>query len=235
MDKAGLTIKDQFGSSLSLILYLDSDLVVINKPSGLLSIRDGYDENLPHLATYFENILGRVWIIHRLDKETSGVMILARNADSHRYFNQEFRTRNVTKKYHCLVAGHPDWTEFLATFPLRANADRRHRTRIDPINGKPAKTGFKILHQFKSFSLVECELFTGYTHQIRAHLYALGLTIIQDNLYRLPHQPKIHSNLSGLDHIALHSREISFNHPVTNKSLSFVAPYPQNFQDFLSA
>ena len=98
MTSAEQTSEFNFAPPQSMILYLDADLIVINKPSGLLSIRDGYNENLPHLATYLEKTVGKIWIIHRLDKDTSGVMLLARNPETHRFFNAQFRTRNVQKQ-----------------------------------------------------------------------------------------------------------------------------------------
>ena len=123
----------------------------------------------------------------------------------------------------------------MVTFPLATNADRLHRTRVNHERGKPAKTGLKVLRQFEAYTLLECELFTGYSHQIRAHLFALGLTVLKDNLYCLPANRPNPENSFGLNHIALHSRNIGFQHPTTGQNLSFTAPYPEDFAKLISA
>ena len=91
------------------ILFEDEDLLVINKPAGLLSIPDGYDQTLPYLQQVLEPDYGQLWMVHRLDKDTSGVMVLARNAEAHRNLNQSFRDREVNKTYHGLVWPAPEW------------------------------------------------------------------------------------------------------------------------------
>lgn len=217
------------------LIYLDREIIVINKPAGLLSIQDGYDRSLPHLATYYQPRFGKVWIIHRLDKETSGVVLLGRNADAHRFYNAEFQAKTVNKHYHCLVASTPGWEQTRVNLPLRLNADRLHRTRVDEQNGKPASTGFRLLAKFNGYSLLECELFTGYTHQIRAHLFAIGLHLLGETLYCEKSQRANQQNAFGMQRIALHARTIAFTHCVTHKSMQFTAPYPLDMQNLLSA
>lgn len=215
------------------ILYADADLLVVNKPAGLLSIPDGYQPELPHLAQALAPIMGKLWIVHRLDRETSGVMLLARSAHAHRVLNQSFRERSLRKLYHCLAAPSPEWQTNDLDLPLRVNADRAHRTRVDLERGKPARTRVKVSQRGESFSLLECELFSGYTHQIRAHLYYAGLGILGDALYC----PK------GLDtadvrlqapRLMLHAYEIGFAHPITGNELIFQAPYPLDFKEKLA-
>jgi tRNA pseudouridine32 synthase/23S rRNA pseudouridine746 synthase len=212
------------------IIFLDSDILVINKPSGLLSIQDGYDHSLPHLSTYYEQYIGKIWIIHRLDKDTSGVMLLGRNADSHRFFNEQFRDRSVSKLYHCLVLGQPEWNETKVDLPLRINADKLHRTRVDTVEGKPASTRFKVLKRYPDYALVECEIYTGYTHQIRAHLFSQGLHIIGESLYCSKSQRPDEKNSFGLNRLGLHSYSLSFPHPKTGRSLTFIAQYTSELQ-----
>jgi len=215
------------------LIYLDREIMLINKPAGLLSIQDGYDHSLPHLATYYQPHFGKVWIIHRLDKETSGVMLLGRNAEAHRFYNAEFQAKTVNKHYHCLVAGTPAWEQTCVKLPLRLNADRLHRTRVDQENGKPASTGIKLLAKYDGYSLLECELFTGYTHQIRAHLFAIGLYLLGETLYCEKSQRANGQNAFGMQRIALHARTIAFTHCVTHKSMQFTAPYPPDMLKLL--
>lgn len=216
------------------IIFLDSDILVINKPSGLLSIQDGYDLSLPHLSTYFKQTIGKIWIIHRLDRDTSGVMLLGRNAESHRFFNEQFRVRSVGKIYHCLVLGQMEWNEIEVDLPLRINADKLHRTRVDNQSGKPASTRFKVLQRYPGFTLMECEIFTGYTHQIRAHLFSLGLHIIGESLYCSKGQRPNKNNTFGLNRLGLHAFSISFSHPETNRPLAFKAKYPSDIKTLIT-
>lgn len=216
------------------IIFLDSDILVINKPSGLLSIQDGYNLSLPHISTYYEQSLGKIWIIHRLDKDTSGVMLLGRNANSHRFFNEQFRNKTISKLYHCLVLGQPEWNEMMVELPLKINADKLHRTRVDPVKGKPASTRFKVIKRFIDYTLVECEIYSGYTHQIRAHLFSQGLHIIGESLYCSKDQRPNRKNSFGLNRLGLHAYSLSFPHPKNGRFLTFISQYPSDLQTLIS-
>ena len=214
----------------SMILHIDTDLIVINKQTGLLSIQDGYDFSLPHLSTVFEPKYGKVWIIHRLDKETSGVMLLGRNAQTHRAWNEQFKNRAIEKIYHCLVIDSPLWNSKLINLPLLIDADRLHRTRVNDKKGKPAMTTFNVLKRFDRYTLLECQIFTGYTHQIRAHLFHMQMQIIGDTLYR-PHKHRnAGNNIFSLPRLGLHAYSIAFQHPRDERRMQLTAPYPQNFK-----
>jgi 23S rRNA-/tRNA-specific pseudouridylate synthase len=91
----------------NLILWIDAALVVVNKPAGMLTLPDGYNPGIPHLRGILEPLLGRLWIVHRLDKETSGVIVLARSTEAHRHLNTQFQENQIAKAYHVLVTGHP--------------------------------------------------------------------------------------------------------------------------------
>lgn len=215
------------------ILYSDAELLVVNKPAGFLSIPDGYHPELPHLAQALAPVVGRLWIVHRLDKDTSGLILLARSAEAHRILNQTFRERALRKIYHCLAAPSPDWQTQDLDLPLRVNADRAHRTRVDRERGKPARTMINVLRRGENFSLLECTLFSGYTHQIRAHLYSVGLGILGDGLYRPKGFNTADSRLQA-ERVMLHAYEISFAHPLTGSALNFRAPYPSDFEEKLT-
>jgi len=223
-----------FSDPQNWILYSDEDLLVVNKPAGLLSIPDGYHPELPHLAQALAPFMGKLWIVHRLDKETSGVMLLARSAEAHRVLNRIFRERALRKLYHCLAAPTPEWHSKDLDLPLRVNADRAHRTRVDLERGKPARTLVNVLRHGESFSLLESMLFSGYTHQIRAHLYYAGLGILGDTLYRPKGVDVFDARLQAA-RLMLHAYEISFAHPGKGTELNFQAPYPLDFEQKLAS
>lgn len=215
-----------------LVLYADAALLVVNKPSGLRSLPDGYDRTLPHLRSVFEPEFGRLWIIHRLDAEASGVVAMARTAEAHHLLNDAFAGRTVAKVYHALVAGQPDWAETTADLPLRPDGDRRHRTVVDAKRGKPSITDFRVLERLGRHALVEARPHTGRTHQIRAHLAALGLPIVADALYGNALYASA-SDQPPLKRLGLHALSLTIEHPLTKNAMCFDAPYWPDWEDAL--
>jgi RluA family pseudouridine synthase len=222
------------------VIHSDPYLLVVNKPAGLLSIPDGYDPALPHIRSLLEPEYGRLFTLHRLDKETSGLLVLARDAETHRAMNTLFDTREIEKRYQCLVLGRPDWVDRNETTPLRVNADRDHRTLAGKPDVKPAKTVFHVLKLFDKASLIGAELFSGITHQIRAHIANLGHPILLDTLYTraiykadmLPYE----AILAAAGHskrLMLHALNLKFSHPITQEQMSFTAPLPPDFSYLL--
>ncbi len=201
------------------VIFTDACVVVVNKPAGLRSVPDGYDPTLPHLRSVLEPVLGRLWMVHRLDKETSGLMVLARDADSHRELNRQFREREPIKHYLAQVAPQPSWNEISLDAPLKVDADRAHRSRVDFSNGKPARTDFLVIRRGENWAELDCTLHSGVTHQIRAHLYHLGLGILGDPLYQPP-QFKT-TTKPEIDRMMLHASELTFTHPKTGAVLHF--------------
>jgi RluA family pseudouridine synthase len=211
-------------SRLPEILYCDSALLACNKPAGLLSIPDGYDPKKPHLRMILESQYGRLWIVHRLDKDTSGVILLARTAAAHRTLNTQFAQNLVEKTYRAIITGLPSWDEKTVDAPLRAGAGRRKRTIIDPERGKPAVTEFHILARFQAYAFVEARPHTGRTHQIRAHLYSLGHPVLADPLYG-ESAPSKH-----IQRLALHAHTLTLQHPDSAKRMTFMAPLPPDLE-----
>jgi RluA family pseudouridine synthase len=158
--------------------------------------------------------------VHRLDKETSGVVIFARNKESHRNLNLQFERRLIQKKYWAITHNIPEWDHYTARFPLLVNGDRQHRTIINQ-SGKFAETHF-IRHKFdreKCFSFLEVIPHTGYTHQIRSHLSFLGFSILGDQLYTKDLSKAQQELNFSVGRMMLHAASIEFLHPETNQKI----------------
>ena len=207
-------------------IYKDDHILVINKHAGIPVLPDGWDKESPYLVKMLEEEHGKLWIVHRLDKVTSGVIVFARDKETHRALNIQFENREVEKLYHAIMEGEPNWNEKITRFPLRANVGKKHRTAVDDKNGKPSETRFRILKRYQSGALVEAQPMTGRTHQIRVHAYALGHPLLGDILYD-------GDETMLISRPALHAYSLTMTHPVTNELLTFKAERPQDFETAL--
>jgi len=203
------------------IIHADEHLLVIDKPANLSVLPDGWKKDAPYLARMLEQEFGRIWVVHRLDKITSGVMVFARDAETHRALNRQFENHEAQKTYHAIVEGNPKWEEKTAKHPLRANVGHKHRTMVDDKNGKPSETRFKILKRYPSSALIEAKPMTGRTHQVRVHAYALGFPLLGDILYGA-------SETDLLARPALHAHSLSIDWK--GERVTFTAPYPDDFR-----
>lgn len=225
------------------VVYKDEQIVVLNKSSGLLVAADRWDPDAPRLDVLATKVLcsgdERLYAVHRIDKDTSGLVIYARTDEAHRKLSMAFEGREVHKTYHCLVHGRPDWDETVVDAPLRADGDARHRTVRDRQRGKPSTTNFTLLGPCGPYSWIEAKPVTGRTHQIRVHLQLSGLTIVCDPLYGNGEPlllSKIKRSWHGdafeerplLDRLALHAWKLSLAHPATGEQVEFTAPYPKD-------
>ncbi len=218
------------------ILFEDDDLLVVNKPPGLRVIPDGYDANLPSVRAILENEYGRLFIVHRLDKDTSGVLLIARNPSCHRNLNTQFQEHRVTKEYHALVfCPTPFPSELTIEAPLLVNGDRRHRTVVDKQHGKSASTEFHLLRQFDHIALVKALPKSGYTHQIRSHALYASFPLLGDPLYRFgSRQMQLYPAFPDFPRTALHAINIAFFHPVSGEKIEFSSPIPADIAEFIA-
>lgn len=228
------------------LIWCDEIFLVVNKPAGLPTLPDGYQPDAPCLIRLLSAKYGRLWTVHRLDKATSGVIVLARNPEAHRALNTQFQEHRVNKTYHALVVGSPSWNNRLTEYPLKPNGDRRHRTVVDCAQGKPSVTHFTVLERFCGYTLMQAIPETGRTHQIRAHLAAEGFPLVCDKLYG-DGQPVCLSGYQPIDNdseasanaifsrTGLHAWSLQFVHPMSGEGLNCSAPYPSDFSTALDA
>ena len=168
--------------SLLEILFENDDLVAVNKPSGVLSVPDRFDASLPSLKGMLREQYGEIFVVHRLDRETSGVILFAKTAETHKYLSELFEHRDVEKEYLGLVLGTPAASEGTIDEPLAPDPRNPGRMWVHA-KGKHAVTHYKVLEAFGPWALVSFTIETGRTHQIRVHLQQLGHTLVGDVLY----------------------------------------------------
>lgn len=216
---ASLSIKE-------IVLYEDIGLLIVNKPAGMPVLPDGWEKDAPYLVKLLEEQYGKPWVVHRLDKITSGVMVFARSAEVHRVLSMQFEQHEARKVYHAIVLGGPDWDQHTARHPLRVDVGHRHRTVVDHSKGKSSDTTFRVLERFTGCSTLEAIPGTGRTHQVRVHAYALGFPLLGDTLYDAPPTELI-------DRPALHAQSLTFTHPASGERVTFTVSYPDDFQSVL--
>jgi len=211
------------------ILFEDDDLLILNKPAGLV-IHPGAG-NPSHtlvnaLLHHCPNLSGiggkqRPGIVHRLDKETSGCLVVAKNDTAHRELARQFAGREMTKIYLALVTGSLKRSHGTIEAPIGRHPVHRKKMRVDSRRGREARTDYRVLQSLGTVSLVECVLHSGRTHQIRVHLHHLGHPVIGDSLY---------SGESGAPRQMLHAWKLGFTHPRTKEPMLFEAPIPEDFK-----
>jgi 23S rRNA pseudouridine1911/1915/1917 synthase len=215
------------------VVYEDDDLLVVNKPAGMVvhPAAGHYEGTLvnallarySHLAAGDE---GRPGIVHRLDRDTSGLLVVAKTEAALDYLRAQFRSRQVKKTYLALVHGHPPKPEGIVEVPL--GRDPRQRKRMAVVaGGRPARTGFRVLEDLGEYSLLSVSLETGRTHQIRVHLAWLGVPVVGDRVYGR------RRNRLGLVRQALHAWRLALERPGGRGKLELEAPLPLDLEKVL--
>jgi 23S rRNA pseudouridine1911/1915/1917 synthase len=226
------------------ILYEDAHLAVVNKPAGLVchlgaGIHSGTLVNalLYHMGPLNTGDPSRPGIVHRLDKNTSGVMVVAKNLEAHRTLSKAFKNRSIHKEYLALVYGAPSPEKGTIDLPLGRDPNNRKKISTRARRSRSAVTHYVVEKCYGSFSLLRIRLETGRTHQIRVHLAHMGHPIVGDSLYggnrHLNIPDHIQSAVKFLHRPFLHSHRLQFQHPVTGKTLYMESALPEELNDFL--
>lgn len=232
------------------IVYEDDDLAVINKPAGMMvhagagATDDARNRGtlvnalLHHLAS-LSGVGGelRPGIVHRLDKETSGLIVVAKQDEAHRKLGAQFAAREVKKKYVALVHG---WVKKdSGTMAESISRDRVRRTRMTTRleGGRAAATHYRVVRRldtkFGKFTLLDVKIDTGRTHQIRVHVAAMGHPVVGDTMYGAPRQARGHSAAIGLPRNFLHAAELEFRHPRSGETIALRSELPEELREFL--
>jgi 23S rRNA pseudouridine1911/1915/1917 synthase len=227
------------------VLYEDEDIAVIDKPAGMI-IHPGAGADSGTMVAALLNRFGgmqglstvggslRPGIVHRLDKGTSGAVIIARNDAAHRKLVDEFREREVQKTYLALLHGRLKGEKGTIDLPIARDLHRRSRMTARRREGREARTDWRVRLRLGAFTLVEADLHTGRTHQIRVHFSALGCPVVGDTVYGAPRQERVGSELlPGLDRNFLHAARLAFLHPRTGKKIEVRAPLPPELIAYL--
>ena len=235
------------------IVYEDDDILAVNKPPNMVVHPSrGHGRGtlanalLYHCRQHLSDTGGplRPGVVHRLDRDTTGIILCAKTNRAHASLSEQFKTRQIHKEYIAVVRGRMEHDSGEITLPIGRDNRQREKMRVDPLAGRPAITLYLVVLRFERFSLVRVMPRTGRTHQIRLHLATLNHPVAADPLYggddavcadelAAPSQPGNAEPL--IERHALHARSISFAHPVTGKTMTLTAPLPQDMQRLIDA
>ena len=218
------------------VIYEDSDIIVVNKPQGMVvhpaaGNPDGTLVNalLFHTKGNLSAINGviRPGIVHRIDKDTSGILVVAKNDKAHLHLSEQIKDHSMTREYYCLVVGGVKEDEFTVDKPIGRDPKDRKKMLAGARDGREAVTHFFVEKRYQGYTLMKCVLETGRTHQIRAHLKSVGKAIVGDPVYglkkdKLAEQNKISGQL-------LHAKKLGFIHPSANEYVEFNSELPEYF------
>lgn len=215
------------------ILYEDDDILIVDKERGMVvHPSNGHESGtlvnaiMYHCKDSLSTINGviRPGIVHRIDKDTSGILCICKNDMSHKNISEQFANHSNIRKYKAIVKGRLKKEEGLIDKPIGRDKNNRLRMAIDK-NGKNAKTYYKILKKYNNYTYIECELFTGRTHQIRVHMKELGNPLLGDLVYG-----RVDKNFRELDGQVLHAYYLKIKHPRSNKEMEFKSDIPDYFK-----
>ena len=205
-------------------LYADDDLLVLNKPSGLLSVPGKALEHRDSLQSRVQRVYPSATVVHRLDMATSGIMLFALNKASHRHISKQFELREVSKTYYARVYGHVSPASGKVEAPLICDWPNRPKQMVDTERGKPALTFYEAVSEGEYSTLVKLSPHTGRSHQLRVHMLHIGHVILGDRLYAAGEA------LERSKRLLLHAQSITLRHPSTETSINFQSPHSFEFE-----
>ena len=231
------------------ILYSDEDIVVINKPSGMLSIPDRFEASKENLSVLLKtHFNGDIFVVHRIDRETSGILCFARTADAHKHLNNQFLLHKVDKTYYAFIDGHLDEEEGTIDARIAPHPYQEGKMIAGKV-GKDALTHFKVLEKFRLGSFVEIKIETGRTHQIRTHFKYINHPLLVDSIYGKREAVfgkdikghKYHAIIKPeeedrplLHRLSLHAGKLGLMHPTKEIKMEWEAPLPKDMKATLN-
>ena len=228
------------------IIHETDDYIVINKKAGVLSIPDRYNDDKINIYALLKSYRGEVFSVHRIDKDTSGTMIYAKNESSHKWLSQQFEARKVKKKYLALVEGTPSDDEGEIIANIASSLTHKNKMVVAK-KGKEAITRYKVIEQFKNHALLEVEIFTGRQHQIRVHLQYFGHPLAVDSKYGSKNALFAYELKSGrynyhkdkdprplISRHSLHAWKLSIQEPGTQEWVEIESPLPKDLRATLN-
>jgi 23S rRNA pseudouridine1911/1915/1917 synthase len=219
------------------IIYEDKDILIVNKPKNMVvhPAPGHYDGTLVnaimyHCGSELSGINGvmRPGIVHRIDKDTTGSIVICKNDESHKAIAELLKTHDITRKYRAIVYGNIKEDSGTVNAPIGRHPNDRKKMAINERNGKNAITHYKVLERFGNYTYIECQLETGRTHQIRVHMASIAHPLLGDDIY------SSHKSPFKLEGQVLHAMTIGFIHPTTGEYVEFEAPLPEYFEKILS-
>lgn len=220
------------------VIYEDDRIIALNKPAGMLTLPDRFDRNAKSLVRILESIYENIFVVHRIDKDTSGLIIFAKDAYSHKFLNNQFMEHSLSKVYHAIIRGVFNYEELEVDIPIRANP-AGHGGMIPSARGKYALTILRPLEKYRLASLVECNLITGRQHQIRVHTSTIGYPLLIDPIYsgvsefylssikKRFNLRKNEEEIPVMKRLTLHAAYMKFEHP-DGKEMKLEAEYPKD-------
>lgn len=225
------------------VIYSDDDIVVANKPAGITVIPDRIHPEIDTVQTILQKQFGRLWIVHRIDRNTSGVLCFARNEAAHRNLSLQFQNHEVKKIYTAIVKGKLREKKGEVNQPIAENMARPGSMLVHK-RGKDALSIYEVEEEFKSASLLKVEIKTGRTHQIRVHMAFIGNPLLVDDLYantdafyfssiKRNYKAGNEKERPAIARLTLHASSVTLTHPTTGKEESFSAPLPKDMATVL--
>lgn len=220
------------------VLYEDKEVIVINKPKGMVvhPAAGHYSGTLVNALMYhcgneLSGINGvmRPGIVHRIDMDTTGSLIVCKNDKSHNFIAEQLKEHSITRKYHAICYGVIKEDSGTINKPIGRHPTDRKKMAVNEKNGKEAITHYKVLQRFQNYTYIECQLETGRTHQIRVHMSSIGHPLLGDEVYAPGRKHPYH-----LEGQTLHAKILGFIHPITKEYIELDAPLPEYFENLLN-
>jgi 23S rRNA pseudouridine1911/1915/1917 synthase len=225
------------------VIYHDDDILIAGKTSGLTVIPERFNATKPCLQSILEEKYGKLWVVHRIDRETTGLICFARNEEAHRNTSKQFETRGVRKFYKVIVSGRLEGAEGEIDSPIMERPNKLGTMMVHP-KGKEAFTLFSVEEQFRSCALLDIEIKTGRTHQIRVHMASAGHPLLVDSVYgkntsfllssiKKKYKQSDPEEKPIIARLTLHAYKLELTHPASNERMTFISPLPHDMETLL--